>query len=227
MGVMGGFRVGIGLTHHHQGAVLHRRFDALEFGQAHQGVGGGHPPEVELTPLHRLHLLPGPEPRGGSNLTLGESPGLLHLTAVLVIGDHPVSGQEMGQATCFPASHRIRLACEGEGAGTFFADLAREQVQVDQALHHGGAFPPLVHAHRPKAQHPLFAVEQLGHLPQPFFRDAAEAGHLAGGPAGHHIEEGFVVLGVIVDKGHVLAVFAHHQMGNAMQQGQISARCNR
>ena len=63
--------------------------------------------------------------------------------------------------------------------------------------------------------------------PQPFFGDVAEAGHPSWGPAGRHIKERVEVLGVIVDEGGVLAVFPQDEMGDAMQQGQITARGDR
>jgi hypothetical protein len=113
------------------------------------------------------------------------------------------------------------------GPCSFLADLAGEQMQVDQPLHHGRSFTALVHPHRPKAEHLLAPVEQSCHFPQAFFGDVAEQGHPPWGPAGGDVKKGVVILGVVVDEGRILAVFSQHQVGNAVQQGQVAARCNR
>ena len=58
MGHLGGFGAGIGLAQHHQRAVQRRGPHPIQRRQAHQWVGGRHPPEVEFSPFHRLHLVP-------------------------------------------------------------------------------------------------------------------------------------------------------------------------
>ena len=156
-----------------------------------------------------------------------ELPGLFHLGAVLRVGHQPIARQQVGQAPGFAAAHGIGLAGQGEGTCPFFADLAGEQMKIDQALHHGRSFSALVHPHRPQTQHLLAPVKQSRHVPQTFFGDVAEQGHPPGGPAGGHVEERVVVLGVVVDEGRILAVVPQHQVGDAMQQGQVAAGCNR
>ena len=100
-------------------------------------------------------------------------------------------------------------------------------MQVDQAAHHCGAFPPLVHPHRPEAEHRFAPVKQSGHLPQTFLGDVAEAGHPPRSPAGSHVEKGVVVFGVVVDERGVLSVLAQHEVGDPVQQRQVTARCDR
>ena len=147
MGVVGCFRVGIGLAHHHQRAVAHGRFHPVQIRHAHQWVGGRHPPKIKLTPFHRFHLLPGPQSRLGVDPSGRQSPGLFHLVTVFGIGHQSVARQQMRQASGLPSAHGIGLAGEGKRARSLLADLAGEQMQVDQPLHHGRSFTALVHAH--------------------------------------------------------------------------------
>ena len=133
----------------------------------------------------------------------------------------------MGQAPGLASTHGIGLARQGEGTRTLLTDLSGQQMQVDQTTHHRGAFAPLVDPHRPEAEHPLTAVEELRHLPQPLFWNVAEPSNLARRPAGRQIKEGLVVLGVIVNEGRVLTVLAKNQMGQAVEQRQVRTRRNR
>ena len=70
-------------------------------------------------------------------------------------------------------------------------------------------------------------MEQGGHVPQAFFGDVAEQGHTPWRPAGHHIKKSVVVLGVVVDEGGVLAVFAHDKVSDAVQECKVAARGDR
>ena len=112
MGVVGSFRIGVCLTDDHERTALHGVLHSVQVGHAHQGIGGCHPPQIELALFHGLHLLPGTQSWCCSNGVFGESPGLLHLCSVVRVGHHPVSRKQMGQPSGFTAAHGIGLTGE-------------------------------------------------------------------------------------------------------------------
>ena len=85
------FRAGVGLAEHHQGAVLGGGPHPIQPGQAHQRVGGRHPPEADLAPLHRLHLLPHRQPRLGRDRPGGQAPVALYFGPVRRVGDGAIA----------------------------------------------------------------------------------------------------------------------------------------
>ena len=96
MGVMGGFGIGVGITDHHQRTVAQRRLEPVQLRHAHQRIGGRHPPEIELTALHRLHLLTSGQTRLSRNRSRLKTPGALNLSAVIGIAHQPITRQQMG-----------------------------------------------------------------------------------------------------------------------------------
>ena len=82
----------VGLAQHHQGAVLGGGPHPIEPGQAHQRIGGRHPPEADFAPLHRLHLLPHRQPRLGRDRPGGQAPVALHFSPVRRVGDRAIAG---------------------------------------------------------------------------------------------------------------------------------------
>ena len=230
-----GFSAGVGLAHHHQRAAGHRGAHPIQRRQAHQRVGGRHPPEVELAPLHRLDLLPDAESGRGGNGTGGDPPVALHLDSMLGVGHGAVAGQQLGQAAHLAAAHGVGLAGEGEGAGAGAADLAAHQVQVDDAADGGGALPALVDPHRPEAEHRRAGDPPGGELAQGGLLDAAHgAGALRcpGAPEGGELVE---ALRVGRHKGGVdanpraapLRRPLQQQVAEAAEQGQVGAGTDR
>ena len=123
MGHRGGFRAGIGLTQHHQGAVLGRGPHPIEGRQAHQWIGGGHPPKPQLTALHGLHLGPHIKTRLRGNRPPSQAPVAFQLNPVVSNSDAAIPRQQLGQAPRLAATHGIGLASEREGTGTSPANL--------------------------------------------------------------------------------------------------------
>ena len=203
MGRGGGLTAGIGLAQHHQGAAGQGGTHPVQIRQADQGIGGCHPPEVEGAGLHGLDLLPYRQARAGIDRTRRQAPGLLDLGPVAGIGHGAVAGQELGQPTGLPAAHRIRLAGEGERPGTGPADLAAEQVEVDQPADRGSAFSPLIQTHRPEAEHRRRARPDLGKGMQLLFGNPADGGGALRSPGLHMGREGLEPLGGRLHEGPI------------------------
>ena len=62
----------------------------------HQGVGGGHPPQIRRLLLHGFDLLPGRQSRLGFDSSCRQLPGLFHFGAVFGVGHEAVARQQVG-----------------------------------------------------------------------------------------------------------------------------------
>ena len=171
--------------------------------------------------------MPYRQARAGIDRTRRQAPGLLHLGPVAGIGHGAVAGQELGQSTRLPAAHGIRLAGEGERPGTGPADLAAEQVEVDQPADRGSAFSALIQTHRPEAEHRRRARPDLGKGMQLLFGNPADGGGALRSPGLHMGREGLEPLGGRLHEGPIEGTGAQEQMRHAVQQGQIRAGSDR
>src|SRR6516162_4384206 len=63
-----------------------------------------------------------------------------------------VAGQLVGQKSGLPAAHGVRLAGERKGAGAGLADLAGQQVEVDQTVVFPHSDRALIQSHAVKAE---------------------------------------------------------------------------
>ena len=87
---MGGFGIGVGLTHHDQRTLAHGSFHPVQIRHADEGIGCGHPPEVDLAPLHRFDLLPSGKTGCGRDAAGWKLPSLLNVLPMLIVSDQPI-----------------------------------------------------------------------------------------------------------------------------------------
>ena len=227
MGVMGGFGIGVGITDHHQRAVAQRCLEPVQLRHAHQGIGGRHPPKIELTALHRLHLLTSSQTRLSRNRSRLKTPGPLNLSTVISVAHQPITGQQMGQAAGFAATHGVGLAGQGKRSSSGMADLASEQMQVDQAAHNCRALTALVDAHRPQTQNRWLAAPQPRHRPELLFSDAAGLSNAPRCPGLHRLGERCKALGGLINEVGIEANVFEDQPRQSVQQHQVCPWCNR
>ena len=76
-----------------------------------------------------------------------DAPGLLHLLAVVGVGDRLIPGEDVGQAAHIAGALDVVLAAQGVDAAAVDADIAAEHGQVGQGLDVVGAHGVLGNAH--------------------------------------------------------------------------------
>ena len=227
MGHRLGFGAGVGLTEHHQRHPRHRRPHPLQRGQAHQGIGGRHPPQRKVVPLHRLDLVPNRQAGLGVDGAGLKPPMALHRGAMVGIGNAAVSRQQLGQATGLPAPHGIGLTGERKGTGPGAANLGRHQMQVDQAAHRGAALLALVHPHRPEAEHGGTLSPPGRQLTQLVWGNGTHRRHPLRRPGSPQGGQGGEALRGGGNETRVEGRLLLQQMADAVQQHQIGAGADR
>ena len=227
MGHLGRFRIGVGLTQHHQRAVGRRRPHPIQRRHAHQGIGGSHPPQPQVSPLHRLDLLPHRQAGFGRDRTGSKAPVPLHLSAVLGVCHNAIAGQQLGQATGLTPPHGIGLAREREGARPLPPDLTGDQMQIDDPRHGGGALAALVHPHGPETEHSCRSCPPLGQLAQIGFADPTEITHPLRRPGLPERRQFFKALRVGSHEALVDRRGLQQQVAHAVQEHQIRAGAKR
>ena len=223
MGHGGGLGAGIGLVEHHQRAAAGGGLHPIQRRQAHQRIGGRHPPEGQFAPFHRFYLLPGAQSLLGGDRPGGELPVALHLRPVFGNAHLAITWQQFGQAAGFPAAHGIGLAGERKGTGPGPADLTGHQVQIHDAAHRGAAFSALVHPHRPERQHGS-ALGPEGRQPLNIrLLQATHLAHLLRRPGGPELGQGWIAVGAALYIGQVDSAVGDQLLADAMEQGQVGA----
>ena len=105
------FRFGarIGLCQHHQRATGRRSPHPIQRRHAHQGIGGSHPPEIQIAPFHGIDLLTHGQARGVADRSRREAPVLFNGGPMLGVGHRAIARQQLGQAPHLATTHGIGL----------------------------------------------------------------------------------------------------------------------
>ena len=231
----------VGLGDHEEGVLaLHALAVGVHVRQALAGIGAGDPHGLELARAEVAEHLDGGRAGLGLDAAGGHAPELLHVLAVLVVGDHPSVGQQVAeQAAVAHAAAGVGLAGEREGGGAGPVDLAGEQVQVVHQVVDPDAAGPLVQAHAPEAHGRLGLGEHPGRLDDLVL---GTAGDLFGGLGGVIVQELHILVpGNLfglrrrpgVGHGHEHRVLVHvflavevlldDHVGHGVQDGQVGA----
>ena len=221
------FSTGISLTENHKRAIGGGSTHPIQGRHAHQRISGGHPPQPQLTALHRLDLIPHRQAWSRGDRAGPKPPVALHLSAVLGVSHEAIARQQLSQTPGLTAAHRIGLTGEREGAGSGTADLGSGQMQVDDPGHGGRSLAALVHPHRPEAEHPGSLCPPLSQLAQIGFGDATEIAHPLRRPLLPQLLELGKSFGVGLDEGRIDGLQLQQQMTDALEQHQIGAWTNR
>ena len=222
----GGLGAGIGLVEHHQRAAAGGGLHPIQRRQAHQRIGGRHPPKGQFAPFYRFYLLPGAQSLPGGDRTGWELPVALHLRPVFGNAHLAITRQQFGQAAGLPAAHGIGLAGERKGTGPGPADLPSHQVQIHDAAHRGAAFSALVHPHRPERQHGG-ALGPEGRQPLNIrLLQTAKLGYPIGRPGCPELGKGWIAVGAALHVGLVDGALGDQLLADAMEQGQVGAGGN-
>ena len=142
VGVLDDDQLGLG-----QGAA-----DLVQVGQADRGIGRRDPDRLELALLQGAEHLDGGQARPRRDRPRGRPQYASTSRAVLGVLDEAIAGQLLREQARLAAAHRVGLAGERERPRARLADLAGQQVQVDEAVVLPHADGALVQPHAVEAE---------------------------------------------------------------------------
>ena len=142
----------VGVLHDDQLGLGQGAADLVQVGQADRGIGRRDPDRLEPPLFQGPEHLHGRQARLRGDRARGATPERLDLGAVPGVLGEPIARQGLRQQAGLAAAHRVRLAGQRERPRPRLADLAGQQVQVDEAVVLPHADGALVQPHAVEGQ---------------------------------------------------------------------------
>jgi hypothetical protein len=171
----GRIRLADAVRHHNELATLQSLTHAIGVGQADDGIRRHDPDGLDAPIEDGVEHVDSLVARAARNDRT--VPERLHRFLMHRIPGIHVRGEHVRHAAGLAATHRVRLARDGERPHSRPADAPGEQVAVDDAVDLVRAGRGLIHAHRERGDHALGASEELVELAQEGVADFTRRGY--------------------------------------------------
>ncbi|CAB4920848.1 unannotated protein [freshwater metagenome] len=224
IGVSVGLGVGEGVLGDHQFGTFETVDHGCSIGHGRNRIGADDPASFDVARSQLREHLDGSTTDVGAQCSGRDSPGLLDERAVGVVGDRPLARQSGAHVSHFPATHRVRLTGQREGAAAGPADSTRRQVEIAQCVGVPGAVGGLIESHRPTAHPVLCSPDHLRCGTQIFLGETGCSADLLGGVIAKKLRHRVPAVGELGDEVRVCVSAVDDQSQQAVEQRQIGSR---